>query len=174
MSIELKIIVVTGPESSGKSYLAKLLAEKFRLPLVAEYAREYIGGLERDYVEEDLEAIAVGQYEKLNEIIKSGAAWVIMDTDFLTIKIWGTEKYGKYSVQLKQLSERYPTTHYLCCRPDIPWEYDPQRENPEDRDRLFEIHYRELEKQKCSFDIIEGDFEQRTAMAVRALEKLIH
>ena len=34
---------------------------------------------------------------------------------------------------------------YLLCKPDIPWESDPLRENPNDRIKLFDIYKMELD-----------------------------
>ena len=42
-------IAILGPESTGKSELAKALAEYFHSEWVPEYAREYIEKLERTY-----------------------------------------------------------------------------------------------------------------------------
>ncbi len=177
MQTGFKIIVVTGPESSGKSYLTRFLSEKFQIPLIEEYARKYIDGLDRDYLEKDLTEIAKGHYSQLDELKETKtplSSWLIMDTDFLTIKIWGLEKFGRYAEGLKQLSAEFPTTHYLLCTPDIPWEYDPQRENAEDRDRLFELYNSELKIANSSFTIIEGNYGQRTALAIKAIESLIN
>ena len=33
----MKVVVLTGPESAGKSTLSKALAERFNAPLVSEY-----------------------------------------------------------------------------------------------------------------------------------------
>ena len=38
----VKRIVLFGPESTGKTTLAKQLSEKYDVPWVAEYAREYL------------------------------------------------------------------------------------------------------------------------------------
>ena len=173
MSAGLKIIVVTGPESSGKSFLTNLLAEKFQLPMVSEYAREYIDGLERAYVEADLEVIANGQYKKLEAIDRLGKSWAIMDTDMLTIKIWGLEKYGQYPEILDVLANQFPVTHYLCCKPDIPWEYDPQREHSNDRERLFHKYLKELETNNFPFTVIQGDYSQRISSSIKIVEQLI-
>ena len=37
----MKVVVLTGPESSGKSWLATVLAERFGGVRVDEYVREY-------------------------------------------------------------------------------------------------------------------------------------
>ena len=54
-------VVLTGPESSGKSTLAQALANFFGCNLVPEFARSYLGALQREYNYEDLAIIARGQ-----------------------------------------------------------------------------------------------------------------
>ena len=44
----MKVVVLTGPESAGKSTLSKALAERFNAPLVSEYVREFIEQHQRD------------------------------------------------------------------------------------------------------------------------------
>jgi len=176
MQTELKIIVLTGPESSGKSYLSQQLAKEFDLPLVSEYARIYIDELDRAYVEEDLGKILAGHQAQLKSLITRGSSdskWVVLDTDFLTIKIWSQEKYGRYPKIVDQVAELFPAVHYLLCKPDIPWEFDPQRENPEDRDRLFEIYWSELESSEYPFTIIQGDFHKRSNQARSVISSLL-
>ena len=56
-------IIVTGPESSGKTTLCKALSEHFKIPSTEEYAREYLNNLGREYKEEDLIEIAKGQLQ---------------------------------------------------------------------------------------------------------------
>ena len=65
---ELKpyVITIVGPESSGKTSLARELAAFYGCPWVPEFAREYLEGLGRPYEKEDLEAIAAGQLDILN------------------------------------------------------------------------------------------------------------
>lgn len=59
------IITIVGPESSGKTTLARKLAAYLGCPWVPEYAREYLEGLGRSYVEDDLQEIAAGQLEAI-------------------------------------------------------------------------------------------------------------
>ncbi len=68
------------------------------------------------------------------------------------------------------------TTPYkwrFLCRPDIPWEPDPLRENPHDRDRLFDIWERELKARDLPYTIIEGGREQRLRTATNMVDVLL-
>jgi nicotinamide riboside kinase len=109
-------IILTGPESCGKTTLARQLATHFDVPLVEEYVREFFekkgtpeekSGQAPQYKEADLAKIAKGQIKaekkaltivnqqvKQNKI-KEKDTLVICDTDVLTIKIWAEEKYGR-------------------------------------------------------------------------------
>ena len=121
-------IITTGPESSGKTTLCKALFQHFNIPFTKEFARFYINKLEREYTQNDLLSIAKGQLEsELNS--------QLLDTDLITIKIWSEYKYGNCDKWIltqieKQKSEK---RFYLLCKPDIPWQTDNQRENPNDR-----------------------------------------
>lgn len=59
--MDIKKIVVIGPESTGKSTLSKALAAALQTVWVEEYARQYLEQLGRDYAIEDLLEIAKGQ-----------------------------------------------------------------------------------------------------------------
>ncbi len=144
-------VIVTGPESSGKTTLCKALSEHLKISFTEEYAREYLNTINREYKEEDLLEIAKGQLLSENNA-------QILDTDLITIKIWSEYKYGKSDKWIlgqieKQKSEN---RYYLLCRPDIPWEADPLRESPLNRDELFKIYKREIEELGHDYLIIEG------------------
>ena len=53
------------------------------------------------------------------------------------------------------------------CKPDITWQADVQRENPNDRNELFEIHKDELERLGHKYFIIEG--EERLQQAIQKI-----
>ena len=91
----MKKIIITGPESSGKTTLAKALAAHFKTVSVPEFAREYIDQLGRPYVESDLLEIAKGQLRLENEMAKRASNFLFCDTDLITIKIWALDKFGK-------------------------------------------------------------------------------
>ena len=159
-------IIVTGPESSGKTTLCKALSEHFKIPYSEEFAREYLDALNRDYNQDDLLKIAKGQ-------LTSEQNSSLLDTDLITIKIWSKYKYGSCDKWIlnqieKQKSEK---RFYLLCKPDIPWEADPQRENPNDREELFEIYKKEAESLGHDYFIVEE--ENRTEKSISKISPLI-
>lgn len=63
------IITIVGPESSGKTTLARELATRYGARWVPEYARKYLDELGRPYQENDLNRIAEGQLEAISEVL---------------------------------------------------------------------------------------------------------
>ena len=61
---------------------------------------------------------------------------------------------GEWIKRKKQKSEN---RFYLLCSPDIPWQADKQRENPNNREELFELYKKELENLNHSYYIVEGE-----------------
>ncbi len=157
----MKKIVVTGPESSGKTTLVKDIEANVDLHAVPEYARIYIDQLDRPYVKEDLEKIAMGQMESERSLRIKNNKILLCDTDLLTLKIWSEYKYGCcISYITEQLNKNLPDL-YLLTSPDIPWEPDPQRENPLDRDEFFEIYRQQINALKVPYQIMKGDQTKR-------------
>jgi hypothetical protein len=68
---------------------------------------------------------------------------VIADTDLTVIQVWWEEKYGELDPWIAAQLERRSRRRYLLTLPDIPWEPDPMRESPHDRERLL-VRYREI------------------------------
>ncbi len=186
----LKIAIV-GPESSGKTSLAEALMVHYHGGYISEVSREYLEGIERPYEEHDLleitrsieelhagaedvvrehEAAISGQQPEQMERIRRP---VFYDTDTLNIRIWSQEKYGRVHPEIDRSVQETRYTWRLLCRPDIPWEPDPFRENPHDRDRLFEVWQRELKALSLPYTIIEGTHEQRMRTATNLVDVLI-
>lgn len=150
-------LVFTGPESTGKSTTALLLAQKYSLPLVHEYAREYLNITDSQYEIEDLYNIA--KVQRYRESLKSQINTVLLcDTDILTLYIWSIYKFGKASFRLREMYREndWRAKHYLLFKPDIPWADDVLRENPNDRDKLYDIYVNELEHAAARYTTIGG------------------
>jgi len=164
--------VFTGPECSGKTVLSTWIANQFEVGYVREVAREYLDQRGNTYEYEDLLEIAKLQHdeEKSTQLIYNH---ICADTDLLIIIIWSMEKFGKVDAVITSLwKANFPDVYFLC-KPDIPWTYDPQRENPYDRHRLFDIQMNILLENNLRFYIVEGDLENRIVFVSKILKDLL-
>ncbi|QBC45485.1 AAA family ATPase [Iodobacter fluviatilis] len=156
-------IAIVGPESSGKSTLARDLAAALHAPWVAEYVREYFADKgSNDYGLDDIIRIAQGQ---LAAETAFHAPLLICDTTVLVCKIWAEVRYGHCPAKLAALYKPQDYALHLLTRPDLPWEPDPLRENPDDRDYLFDLYEADLKASGANYRVVEGNRERRLAMA---------
>jgi len=87
-------IVLTGPESVGKSVLTKQLAEYYNGKHIEEYARYYIESLNEIYNYRDVVNILQHQlkeYDNLNKIER----FCFFDTYLIITKIWFLHVFNK-------------------------------------------------------------------------------
>ncbi|MBK9146472.1 MAG: ATP-binding protein [Flavobacteriales bacterium] len=166
-------IAIVGPESSGKSTLAQELMLRARAWYVSESAREYIDGLDRPYEEADLLEIARAQASNEEMVSTEFKGLMVCDTDLITIRIWSEEKFGRCHPWILEQSEKRQYDHWLLCKPDIPWEPDPQRENPYDRDRLFEKYKALLDWLEKPYTIISGSRNARVKTALGVVKTVM-
>ena len=167
-------IAILGPESTGKSTLAKALAEYFGAAWVPEYARQYVENLKLPYTYEDVCAIAQQQIKEeiLYENPTGNHEFVFFDTELIITKVWFEYKF---KLVPEFLTERMKTGFfdlYLLCAPDLPWEPDPVREHGTDRGFFFDWYKREIEQTGKPCIIITGSNNKRTENAIKAIKKL--
>lgn len=169
----IKKIVITGPESSGKSTLSQQLATHYATQWVPEFARLYLEQLGRPYHQEDLLEIARGQAAMEDRKKPDASQYLFCDTGLEVIKIWSLFKYDEVDQRIVQLLEKRDYDFYLLCKPDLDWSPDPLRETPkpEDRWRLFELYREEIESLGIPCVAIEGAEQERLEMAVAGIGK---
>ena len=152
----LKIGII-GPESTGKTTLAKALAQQFNGTYVPEYAREYIErkGI-RDVTFDELCEIAKHQIEQIKLTANSQQPIAIFDTDLIVTKVWFSYAFGIVPQWLNEAILRYPMDAYLLTAPDIPWQPDPARYNGSDaiRQELFDRYEAEIQALNIPYYII--------------------
>lgn len=168
-----KKIVITGPESSGKSFQTQVLAKLYKTIWLPEYAREYLNDLDRPYEQKDLLQIAYGQLERERRVGMRGILHFV-DTSFEVLKVWSEWKYGNCEDEILKLFLDQKPDFYLLMSPDLPWEEDDQRETPNDRQQLFEVYYSLLSKSNIPFQVIEGEGETRNQNASLAVESFLN
>lgn len=159
-------IVVTGPESSGKTTLASALAERLGAVCVPEFSRVYLQHLGRNYTQADLPRIAAGQMAWEDWHAEHARASIVCDTDLTVLHIWSLHKYGVIEPFIAETLARRRADFYLLAAPDFEWQPDPLRENPHDRDVLFGKYEALLRELEVPFLVLRGDPATRLATAV--------
>ena len=171
----MKRVVVWRPESTGKTSLSEYLGNYFNGIFVPEYAREYIGKLERAYNDKDIIAIAKKQLEQHSLSYQNTESLVFYDTGLIITKIWFLEVFGKYPLWIDLAIKKYKPELYLLCYFDLPWEFDLFRENGSDerREYLFQKYLEEIKKTGSKYQIIKGFKEERFKLAIETIENKI-
>ncbi|MFC2126666.1 AAA family ATPase [Bacteroidota bacterium] len=172
-SNRIKKIAIVGPESTGKSDLARALARYHKTVWVPEYARRYIDNLNRPYEKYDLFKIAIGQIQAEDQQEQKADEFLFCDTNLWVIKIWSEHKYGDCTEWiLEELKNRVYDLHLLTNN-DLPWEEDPQREHPALREHFYDVYKNELEAAGVDYKIISGTGNDRIENAISAIETFL-
>ena len=168
------IVVITGPESTGKTNLAGFLANQFNGIYVPEYARTYIENLGRPYTSEDVEHIARFQVDQFREVLNMNNQVVFLDTYLIITKIWFEEVFNSCPTWLGNALINSKIDLFLLCNTDIPWKPDNVRENGGmAREILFDRYKAELDMYKVNYRVISGKGTNRERVAMKAVEDQI-
>ena len=167
-------IAILGPESTGKSELAKALATYYKGEWVPEYAREYVEKLGRKYTYDDVCHIAATQLKEIDLFEnKTQSDFVFFDTELIITKIWFEYCFGEVPQFLTNAMEKPVFDFYLLCDYDLEWIPDPVREHGDDRAYFFNLYKAEIEKTKRPFAIVSGTGEGRVLNAIKAIENYL-
>ena len=170
-------IVLFGPESSGKSTLAKQLAAYYSTVWVPEYMRTYLQNkwdTTQELVnKEDLLPIAEGQLFAENESAKIARTYLFCDTNLLELKVYSQYYYNGYcpSEIVRACKENY-YDHYFLTHIDVPWQADDLRDRPYDREKLFRSFEDELNKNELPYTLLVGSEKERLQKATQVLARL--
>jgi nicotinamide riboside kinase len=165
-------IVIDGPESTGKTELAKALATHFTTDWIPEYARDYISGLSRPYILDDVLHIANRQIEEEASFRMNPGIMLFLDTDLIITKVWLELVFNQSPIWIVDYLKNTPTDLYLLCQPDLPWVPDEVRENGGSmREFLYERYRSEIVSLGYPYFEVYGFGEDRLANAVKGIQE---
>jgi len=171
-------VVLYGPESTGKTTLAKALAAHYQTPWVPEFARPY---LQEKWDKQqavctlaDLPIIAQGQLAAENTAIAQANRVIFCDTNILVTKVWSETHFEGYCApELTSILEQTHYDLYLLTSIDVPWEKDDLRDRPNDREEMFTYFKQQLIHYNFPFLVLEGSPQRRLEKAVAAIDHLL-
>ena len=158
----IKKIVITGPESTGKTTMAEFLSKEFNTIFIPEYARKYIQARNNKYDYNDVLNITKHQIKELTKKYNNANKFVFFDTGLIITKIWFIEVFNKVPELLENALRSIKIDCLLLCYPDIEWIPDDVRVNKgEKRNDLFLKYRQELENYNFKYKIIKGEGKKR-------------
>jgi len=169
-------IVFTGPESTGKTTLAAALAAELNAPLLPEAARAYAAErlLEgRLLTADDVEPIARRTIAADDAALASAPPLIVADTDLLSTVVYARHYYGACPSWIEREAAERRADCYLLCLPDLPWEADGIRDQPQARGELLEQFRAVLREFACEVAEVMGTGPARTVAATRAARSVL-
>ncbi|XXF07042.1 AAA family ATPase [Pseudomonas sp. D1-3] len=133
----MNVLVLTGPESTGKSWLASELQQRFGGIVVGEYVRHFIDSLQRDTCYADISTIARGQLAWEDAARAQRPHLLILDTHLLSNILWSRTLFGDCPDWMEPaLLAREYHLHLLLDPRGVEWVGDGQRCQPDLAERL--------------------------------------
>ena len=121
-------MVVTGPESSGKTTLAQDLVQELDGLLVPEYSRIYLEQSGLRYGKDDLELIAAGQRGLEHRALRSATRPIVSDTGLEVLEVWSLERFNCVHAEITKWRDRQ-VGRTSCAAPICLGKKTPARES---------------------------------------------
>lgn len=171
-------IAVFGTESTGKTRLAKRLAEHFGEPWAPEFVREF--WLQRGGVitAADLATIATGQIAGEEAAAARARRVVFCDTELITCTLWDDLLFPGACppwVRVEAEQRARQVALFLLCDADVPFVPDPQRCFPDApaRERARQVWREALVARGLPMEEIRGAWAERERTAIAAVERVL-
>ena len=166
-------IAIVGPESTGKSTMSAWLAKHYQTIWVPEFARAYCENLNGECTWQDEINMFYGQLELENEMTPKANRLLICDTTFITIKIWSEAMFGASPQEVLDELPKHKYDLYLLLDIDMPWQDDPLRNFPAQREHFMEVWHDELKTLNTNYKVISGTGDERFTQAVKLIDQFL-
>lgn len=169
-------IALFGPESTGKTTLAKQLAEYYETEWIPEFARDYLQEKWEENqhicVADDMLPIAYGQVALENQKLASAKKYLFCDTNLMVTKVFSEMYYGFCDPLLNEAALEHEYDLFFLTDIDVPWEKDDIRDTPDGRETVFSVFKQTLINTNKPFITLSGNKESRLAKATAIIDSL--
>jgi HTH-type transcriptional repressor of NAD biosynthesis genes len=166
-------VCLFGPESTGKSTLARELARRYGTVHAFEFARPLLDAKQGRCDPEDIPIIARGQRALEDALARQARRVLFCDTDALTTAVWSEVLFGSCPHEVLELARAHPPDLYLLLDVDVPWVDDGQRYLGHAREDFLDCCRRALDAQGVAYRVISGNWQARLTAACAAVDDLL-
>ncbi len=167
----VKKVCFYGPESTGKSFMSRHLAQIYQTEYVPEVAREMIDS--NEFTIDDIIRIGHAQTDRVLQHSSTANKILFCDTDLITTQIYCKYYLGMVPDVLYELEKKIVYDQYFLFHIDVPWVADGLRDLHHKRDDMFALFKDELEKRKLPFIEIKGSYDQRENLLRAYLDQIL-
>lgn len=169
-------VVLTGSESTGKSVLARQLAEHYGAELAIEFLRDYAvrKGSELDF--SDTEPTARGQIALEDEHATRaahGMKLLVQDVDLLSTAVYAHHYFGQCPEWIERVARDRRPDLYLLLEIDVPWVRDDVRNREDRREGMQQLFRAAVAESGSPYVVVRGSWDQRFKLAVDAIDELL-
>lgn len=169
-------VCVTGPESTGKTTLARQLAEWAGTEWVPEASRRYAVRTQGELLASDVAPIA-REHVALADLAEArararGASLLVLDTDLISTVVYARHYYDSVPRWIERVERRRRADLYLLCDVDVPWIPDGVRDRPANREEMLARFRDALARRHADTIVIGGDWSTRWRIARDAVADL--
>ncbi len=175
-------VVVIGAESTGKTTLARRLAERFETEWVPEFGREHwerklAGRLITDpppgWSRDEFVEIAAEQQAREEAAARRANRLLFCDTNAFATGTWFERYYQSRDSEVDAIGARDRVDLYLLTSPDVPFVQDGFRDGEHIRDWMDQRFEEQLRAGPTRWERIAGPYEERIEQAVAAVGRLL-
>lgn len=165
-----KKICLYGPESVGKTTLARQLADHYQTVFVPEVARELIttnDGLTAD----DFIRIGQAQTDAVLQALPKANKILICDTDLITTELYAHIYLPEVPQELYALEQLITYDRHFLLNIDVPWVADGLRDLGHRRREIYQLFKEALLARGIHYIDVTGSWEHRFALVTAVIDQ---
>lgn len=160
-----------GAESTGKSTMARKMAELYETEFVPEVAREMISS--NDFTVDDIIQIGKAQTQRVLEKMNGDNEILFCDTDLITTQIYSLRYLRIVPPILRELELEVQYDHYFLFDIDVPWIADGLRDLVNERQEMHQRFIAALEERAITYTTVSGDWDERLRIIRDKVESIL-
>jgi NadR type nicotinamide-nucleotide adenylyltransferase len=172
-SHRVRHVVITGSECTGKSTLARQLADRHGAECVPEFVRQFARTMGGRLQFTDHGPIARGQIGLEDEYCGRAKHLLIHDTDLLSTVIYCRHYFGRCPEWIEAAAADRRSDLYIVCDIDVPWVPDGIRDRGDRRKEMHQLFIDAANEFKMPWFLVSGDEVTRLHRATELVKTIV-